>query len=189
VVDIYAYDPALATQQAQKLRNLGDQVTAIRQSTNLTDEEKQVQLSRLPEAGLSPEGVAAVLRLSEAEWNQVRNEAVRLVSEAMRSRITSEQVDAVRQQLPMQLSPGLSPLQARVALELARAYIVPNLTIDPAQTEAAREAARRRVEPVVVTVEAGEVILRDGEVATPLALEKLAATGLSSGSIDLYQLG
>ena len=189
VADIYAYDPALATQQVQKLRNLGDQVTAIRQSTNLTDEEKQVQLSRLPETGLSPEGVAAVLRLSEAEWNQVRNEAVRLVSEAMRSRITSEQVDSVRQQLPVQLSPGLSPLQARVALELARAYIVPNLTIDPAQTEAAREAARRRVEPVVVTVEAGEVILRDGEVATPLALEKLAATGLSSGSIDLYQLG
>ncbi len=189
IADIYAYDPALAGQQVQRLRNLGDQITAIRQSTNLTDDEKRTQLSRLSESGLSPEGILAVLRLSEAEWNQVRNEAVRLVSEAMRNRITAEQVGAVRDQLPAQLSPDLNPLQARVAVELARAHIVPNLTVDAAQTEAAREAARRRVEPVVVTVEAGEVILRDGEVATVLALEKLAATGLASGGIDLYQLG
>ncbi|MER3396966.1 MAG: metal-dependent phosphohydrolase [Chloroflexota bacterium] len=189
VADIYAYDPALAGQQVQRLRNLGDQITAIRQSTNLTDDEKRTQLSRLSEAGLSPEGILAVLRLSEAEWNQARNEAVRLVSEAMRNRITAEQVGAVRDQLPTQLSVDLNPLQARVAVELARAHIVPNLIVDAAQTEAAREAARRRVEPVVVTVEAGEVILRDGEVATVVALEKLAATGLSSGGIDLYHLG
>ncbi len=189
VADIYAYDPALAGQQLQRLRNLSDQITAIRQSTNLTADEKRAQLGRLPESGLSAEGVLAVLGLSEAEWNQARNEAVRLVSEAMRNRITPEQVAAVREQLPAQLSPGLSPLQARVAVELARAHIAPNLTVDAAQTEAAREAARRRVEPVVVTVEAGEVILRDGEVANPLALERLAATGLLSGGIDLYQLG
>src|SRR5262249_8151792 len=57
------------------------------------------------------------------------------------------------------------------AVELARETLVP----DPAGTEALRKLAARQVEPEVLKISAGEVVVRRGDRVTPTVRERLNA--------------
>ncbi|MBC7317233.1 MAG: hypothetical protein H5T70_12485, partial [Chloroflexi bacterium] len=61
---------------------------------------------------------------------------------------------------------------------LTQNMIRPNSFLDVAETLARREAARAAVEPVRWNIQAGESVLREGEIVTELAYEKLRVLGL-----------
>jgi hypothetical protein len=63
-----------------------------------------------------------------------------------------------------------------------------NVRLDEAQTQRRREQALANVKPVVMTVQKGEVILRQGELATPEAIEKMQEGGLLSRSISVQSV-
>jgi len=71
---------------------------------------------------------------------------------------------------------------------VARRVLGPNLGHDAQATEAARRAARRAVRPVEKTVVAGEIILREGEIAVPHHIDALRALGLLSPAPDPWQM-
>jgi len=58
-------------------------------------------------------------------------------------------------------------------VEAAQALARPNLTADPAATEARRQAAMAEVEPVQLRVRAGEVVVRAGDRVTAQARERV----------------
>ncbi|MFA5121176.1 HD family phosphohydrolase [Zavarzinia sp.] len=58
-------------------------------------------------------------------------------------------------------------------VETALALAVPNLTADPAKTEALRAKAAAAVEPVVVRIAIGEVVIREGDRVTKAAQDRL----------------
>jgi membrane-associated HD superfamily phosphohydrolase len=62
-------------------------------------------------------------------------------------------------------------------------FVEANTFLDAERTAANREAARRSVEPIQGTIRAGESIVREGEIVSPLALEKLQVLGLLSQDV------
>ncbi|MFH1486966.1 MAG: HDIG domain-containing metalloprotein, partial [Chloroflexota bacterium] len=67
-------------------------------------------------------------------------------------------------------------------------FIKPNMLVDQAETDKAKQAAMKATEPVVVAVEKGETILRDGEIIDKIHLEKLDAAGLLNRSLQWQSL-
>ncbi len=57
-------------------------------------------------------------------------------------------------------------------------FVVPNSLLSEDLTEAARQAAREAVEPVIQEYKAGEIIVLRGQVITPAEFEALQQFGL-----------
>jgi putative nucleotidyltransferase with HDIG domain len=78
----------------------------------------------------------------------------------------------------------LSSREAAVVIALARDFVAPTEEIDSAATIEARREASTAVQPVWVTIEKGETILRNGDVVGAADLEKLEAVGLRNPTIQ-----
>lgn len=61
-----------------------------------------------------------------------------------------------------------SPNDLRVFGELARAVVVPNVTLNKQETESRRQKAREEVLPVVISVKKGQVIVPEGSAVQPV---------------------
>lgn len=98
----------------------------------------------------------------------------------MRGRRLASDADVagVRAALPDRLPSELSPLQREAAVAFVSPMLVVNMKLDDAQTSERRNQAAANVKPVVQIVQKGEVIMRQGELATPEAIEKMQEAGL-----------
>ena len=77
--------------------------------------------------------------------------------------------------VPGNLLPEASPLLKRAALRLARQELRPNLSFNPAETKARRDAAYAEATPVSDIFRKGQKIIGDGETIGPHHLEVVTA--------------
>jgi len=63
--------------------------------------------------------------------------------------------------------------QRNLIVDLVEQLIVPNITLNRAETQQRRQQAIDRVKTVLYQIKAGEMILREGERVTPIQLKKL----------------
>jgi len=159
-------------------------VSAIRSDTFLSDEARRQQIVRL-EPGLSAGSVIAALELSDAAWLTVNAESLRILDEQVRDRVRAEDLAEKRSQAIAQINPVLSPAQQSLVADVVSLYTRPNVLVNPAETERVRKEARDKVTQVQVTVERGDVVLRQGDVITAEDVEKLEALGLGTRAFDL----
>ena len=68
--------------------------------------------------------------------------------------------------------------QAAIVAELAAAFIAPNSFYSESLTETARQQAVDAVEPVIVTYDAGETVVRRGQKVSEIEIEALQHLGL-----------
>jgi len=78
----------------------------------------------------------------------------------------------------------LSEVQANVVSALASDLIKPNSFYNAEKTDEARQSAREGVTPASRTIVEGEIILREGDIVTPLDVEALSALGLRQAEIE-----
>ena len=177
VSDVYALTPAIADQQRQRavdvLRSIGD----IRQST-ATLETKRDGVNKIQDLVLPPSVIDDILALDEPDWQAVTADTLRVLDRVMRNRIADRQLEDVRASIPALVDAGLSNRQAIAVSQITRNFVKPNFLIDVEATAKAKRDAQDRAEPVRVTIERGETILRDGEIVRDIDIEKLQATGL-----------
>jgi len=83
---------------------------------------------------------------------------------------------------------GLRPDYSRCVGELVAAALRPTLLYDPEATMALRREAVRRVRPVLRRVEAGEVVIREGEQVTQRHLDEIEALGLTHPRLSMGQI-
>ncbi|HKP53714.1 MAG TPA: HDIG domain-containing protein [Chloroflexia bacterium] len=132
-----------------------------------------------------------VLALSDGEYNYWRNSAVlpTFNSFMKEGRLASEaDVEAARSGLNDRLPPTLSVDQKAAAVAFISPLLTPNIRLDEEATRLRREASAATVKPVVQTVQKGEAILRQGELATPEAIEKMQKAGLLSKDLSLQSV-
>lgn len=178
VQDIYALNPAVADQQRQRAVDVLRNISEIRRST-ATLEAKRDGVNKISELILPPSVIDDVLAFDEAEWLAVTADVLRIVDRVMRNnRISERQIEDIRASIPTLVDTGLSDRQALAVSQLSRNFVKPNFLIDVEATVKAKKEAQDRVDPVRVTIEKGETILRDGEIVRDVHLEKLQATGL-----------
>ena len=172
-------DPSVEAAQLDALNRLLSQIESIRAQRG-ADLAAATQQAQAALEGLSAEDAQLLVSLSDASWGRIEGEARRLLSAVLAEDVRSDNVAQIKEQLPDRVSLELTAVERRLVVALVRPFIRPNVRIDEEATRAAREAAAQAVPPVMVTVQAGQAIVRDGDPVTPEALEKLEYFGLLS---------
>lgn len=174
---VLVHDPLIATAQLEALNRLLAQVETIRaeRGGDLTAATQKAQAAL---EGLSADDAQLLVSVSDASWLRIEAEARRLLMAVMGGEVRPENVAAAKESLFGLADPSLNSTERRLAVTLARPFIRANVQVDEERTKAAREAAAKQVEPVLITVQAGQVIVRDGDVVTPEVIEKLEYFGL-----------
>src|SRR5262245_17419399 len=187
---VYTRDSQIPIAQRAQLTDLLQTITQIRTDPSLTPTDRRARLTTLPTSTLtiSPELAVAILRLSDEEWNNVRLQSLALYDRAFTEHNYVLNADAVTE-LRMSLLPYWSSQlaegqQQRLMLLFASSFIKPNSVLDAEATRARKQASRDAVAPVMVRIQQGESIVRQGEIVTPETLEKLQALGEVNAKSD-----
>ncbi len=166
-------DTTVAPAQLASLRQALSEIDAIRSGATPTANANISDLIRSSLDGLTASDANSIAALSSSAWSNVSSEATRLLAVAMSDQVKPEDVASVKESLLSRSNVPMSLTERELAVALAQPFVRANVQIDEAQTKAAREAASRAVEPVMVTVQQGQVIVRDGDPVTKDDIEKL----------------
>lgn len=180
----YPADASIAREQINHARQIFNYVDAVRHDAYATIERKMELISAISGIELSSEALRYTATLDEEVWDQVVSESLYVLDQVLRQEIRSDQVSEAKNQLRTYISLALSEEQATLVEAWTRNLIVPNSFPNLQATEEARAGAREAVEDVYITIEEGEIILREGEVTSPLALEALTKLGLRQPKIE-----
>ncbi len=185
VEDIYdPADPEIARQAIAQARQVFDYVDSVRHDEYATREEKMEMVRAIRDVTLPLSVISDTITLEEDLWGEVVAESLKVLDEILRKDIRSGQVTEWKRQVAGYVSLALSPTQAELVEAWSKNFIVPTSFLNAEKTEEAKIATRESIQPVRVTIEKGEIILREGDVTTPLAWEALEALGLLQVTIE-----
>ncbi len=153
----------------------------------LSPEERDQILAGVLAEELSEAARLTLQKLTPERWAAVRDEAGRVLDSVERSELRDTEVAAVRARLAGRMV-GLSSAEAQLAAELIGPLLVPNSSYSEELTNQARDRAAEAVDPVVVSIQRGEILARRGEPIDEVAFEKIAAFGLDEPRLDLARL-
>jgi len=173
-----APDPSVGRRQVSLAHQTLDRINSIRTDATLSAQARADALERLEEVALSPETVALILAMGDEAWAQVEPEVVRVLESAMRGVIRDVDLDDARRRVPTLVLFDLPDDQAAMVVDLVSDLVVPNTLANEERTAEARRRAREGVQPVSVTYQAGQAVVRVGERVTELQLEALRHIGL-----------
>lgn len=173
-----APDPAIARQQIERLTTTMQVISSIRDDLKLTADEKKSNLINLSDVRLQLGSVDYVLAVSDARWDIVQEEALRVLELIMRRSIHEDDLDVVQGNVAASVSLTLNELQSNLVSELVAAFIVPNSFYSEELTQAAKKAARDSIKPVVKSYKAGETVVPAGEIVTPADMEAFQQLGM-----------
>jgi putative nucleotidyltransferase with HDIG domain len=185
--EVWVQDAGTVQRQRSILLNNLAVLDTVRANETLDREVAYQRLGGLQDINLTRPMMDTLLNMSDSEYSYWRNFGVLPAFDAvMRDRRLSgeTEVQAVRNNLPNYLTPALTEEQRAVAVAFISPLIAVNMTLDEEQTRQRREQAAAKVKPVVVTVQKGEAILRQGDLVTPEAIEKMQEAGLLSRNLS-----
>jgi putative nucleotidyltransferase with HDIG domain len=171
-------DPAIARRQIERLTTAMQYITSVRDNAEMTVEQKKSELVALSDVRLQLATVDYLLAISDARWQIVQSEALRVLEQVMRRAILEDAVGSVQGGVPALVSLTLNEQQAELVSELVSAFIVPNSFYSEELTVAAKQSARDAVKPVVQAYKAGETIVSAGEIINPADMEAFERANL-----------
>ncbi len=180
----YPTDASIARQQLEHVMQIFDYIDAVRHDVYATPGTKVALIDAIPDLQLSPTAINDTIQFDDDSWELVSQEVLSaLRDEVLPQEIRPGDVEDVKSQVHTFVSLELPEDDAVLVEAWLRNFIVPNTFPNYEATEEARAEARAAVEPVYVTLEEGEIIVREGEVTTPLAWEALGKLGLRQPQI------
>lgn len=186
----YDYTPenaaAVAAERAAEYARRIAPIEAAFAASSSPEERDQILAGVLAEE-LSEAARLTLQKLTPERWAAVRDEAGRVLDSVERSELRDTEVAAVRARLAGRMV-GLSSAEAQLAAELIGPLLVPNSSYSEELTNQARDRAAEAVDPVVVSIQRGEILVRRGEPIDEVAFEKIAAFGLDEPRLDLARL-
>jgi len=185
------YDPPdlnVAREQLAWGRKVLDYIDAIRHDDYATPADQTAWILQIPDLSIAPSVVSTTLTLSDAEWEIVEAETLRVLEQAMRKEIHEDQLIEARREIPRLVSIDVPPDHEAIVAALAKSFLRPNTSLNQEATERARAEAMESVAPVSRSLGKGEAILREGDVVTPLDLEALEAAGFRNVKRDWREI-
>jgi len=177
-------DPEIARSQLKRLTEALAFIDSVRQDEFASREQKLSDLSALEGIHLDQETGRKILELSDPRWETVKQEAIVVLEQVMRTPITVSQLEETRQSIPSMVSLSLAEEQVALVAKLSSAFVSPNSFYSEEETAAAREEARQEVAPVKRSIAEGETIVRRGEIVQDEDIEALKQVGLLASDFD-----
>jgi putative nucleotidyltransferase with HDIG domain len=175
------YDPldlSAPRKQVAQARGVLDYIRAVRADSIGSRTEKQALLNRIKDVSLTPEVIDQILDLPEETWQRVTQEVVAVIDSAQREEIRDTNLEDVKARLPARVAIDLNEQQTQLVSQIAQNFIIANRRRNDEATDAARQAARDKVTPHQRVIEAGQSIVRQGEIVSDLQIEALEQLGL-----------
>ena len=160
-------DPAIARQQIERLRTAMQYITSVRANAELSSEDKKANLVALSDVRLKLETIDFLIGISDARWDAVQSEALRVLEQIMRRAIYEDKVEAAQSGVSSFVSLTLNEQQSALVAELVTAFVVPNSFYSEELTTAARQVARDAVKPIVRTYKTGEPLRPPVKLSPP----------------------
>lgn len=171
-------DPSIARGQIERLRTSLLNITSIRDNDELSADDMKKSLLALSDLRLKPETVDYLIGVSDARWEAVQSEAVRVLETTMRRAIYEDKVAAAQTGVSSFVSLIFTEQQTELVTELVIPFVVPNSFFSQELTDAAKKSAREAVLPIVRTYKEGETIVPTGEIITPADMEAFQQLGM-----------
>ncbi len=179
VLDVY--DPPatrVRREQVARAREILDFIESVRHDDYASTDQQIAWINAIPDITLLPPTVEQLLTLDEESWRRVSNEVPTVLDRIMREEIREGQLQLYQRRVSGLVSLDLTDEESVVVTGLVRALMRPNSFFNAERTQTEREAARNRVPPQMRTLEAGEIILRTGDLVRAEDVEALKALGL-----------
>lgn len=168
-----------------EFKYLIDKITRTRQDY-ATAKAKAVA-AKLP---LENEEKIALLRLSDETWQQTKIGSAQALEKILTQGIPPGLPrNMIEETAQMQLQSTVPQGTEAIATKLLISTIRPNLTQDTEETKRRAETAARAIEPVIVTIKKGDIIVEQGERITQADFVLLDAFNLSRRGINWAGLG
>ncbi len=171
-------EPAIARRQIDALNTVLENVSNIRLNATSTVDQKVSALGSLTGITLEPESVQLILAMSDARWNAVAEESLRVLEQVMRTQVWADNLDLIKKDVGSRVRLTLNEQDAALVAELVSAFVVPNSQYSQDLTTAAQQSAHDAVQPVVESYKAGETIVAGGDIISPAQMEGLQEFGL-----------
>jgi len=188
------YDPPMATirpKQVARAREVLDYISSVRYDVYASAEDRVTWIKAIPDVTLSSQAISQTLAIGDEAWLRIISEVPLVVNRAMREEIREYQLPLARRNVGSMigLQVELSDQELEVVSALSKALLQPNSFYNDEKTEAARQAARKAVEPIAVSFAEGEIIVRAGDIVDRLDVEALEQMGLHRAAWDWWQVG
>ncbi len=179
VLDVY--DPPQARIGREQLTLAGqiiDYINTVR-ADSFADQAARVRSIKAVQGLDLPDPVATrIVTLPGPAWEKVATEIQVVLERAMREEIRENTLADERRKVAARVRLDLADEDAAIVTEVVQDLLVPNSFYNSERTAQRRQEARDAVQPVTQTFERNEVILRAGDIVTPLDVEALQALGL-----------
>lgn len=166
-------DPAIARQKLDELRTIMGYITSIRSDKYASRDQKTQDIQLIKNVKFAPDETLIILDLTDDRWESIQQEALRVLEEVMRTTIRSDQIYEARQSVPSRISLAFSPTSNTILSRLIEPEVDANSQFSEDRTRAAIDKAQKEIQPITRSLLAGEIIVRRGQVVTPLILETL----------------
>jgi putative nucleotidyltransferase with HDIG domain len=181
------YDPPdthVARQQVARAREVFDYLESVRADNYASPDEKRQFISAVEDLTLS-DGVLDILLNADSEtWSEIETETIAALGQAMRAEIRPNQLPAARRRVPTLLGFDVSDRAATAITAIANDLIQPNTFVNEERTAEERQTARESVQPLVVTYEQNQRILRAGDLVGLEDVEALESLGLQEPDFE-----
>ena len=186
VKDVYdPPNPELVRLQVKTASRIFDFVDSVRHDTYSSNDRKIELLQAISKPALATAILSRTLTIDEEIYHRIVSETLYVVDVTMRDEIHPADLPAQYVKIPSRISLALSSEQADLVTQWAQVFIVPNSMLNEKKTQEQRNQARDRVGSVYRTIEQGQVIVREGEIAKSLDIEALEAIGVLHPTLSL----
>ncbi len=168
-----AADPVIARQKLDDLRVVMEYITSIRTDQYATRAQKIVDIQAIKVVKFDETESSSLLDMSDERWESFQKESLRVLEEIMRSTLRTDQIYEARQSIPSRISLSFTTSSSSLISRLIEPQIEANSSFSEDRTRAAIEQAKQAVQPVSRSLLSGEIIVRRGQIVTPLIFETL----------------
>lgn len=171
-------DPYIARQQSLRTRQILDFINDIRHDPYGTPNQKITDLQQIDDLSISSDMAFSILTFDHETWTNIANEVQIVLERIMRESIRESDLSRVRNQLPTQISINFNTQEAAIIMAIVKDLIQPNTFINSEATQHARELAATSLDPIVLSIVQGELVIRAGEIISEADIEALNNLGL-----------
>jgi putative nucleotidyltransferase with HDIG domain len=179
----YSRDTNVLSEQRTQLSDLLRTIEQIRNDPQLEPNGISAKLAALPNSTLviSSELASSLAYLTTEQWETVRQNSLTMYDSALNTynyTLNAEAINELRQiSLPYWVKRISNPQIQQIVYLFTSSFLKANSVLDEETTARNKQEARNAVQPVTVQIQAGESIVRQGEIVTTLIEEKLRALG------------
>ncbi len=139
------------------------------------------QLAEVAPATVSVATLQFLLSAEAGSYDLVQGQISGALTTLFAYRLTAGSLDGAKIRL-RSIVDGLatSEVAADAVYEVVAGYLRPNQVVDEGQTQARREEVMRQVVPILLSIDKGEIVVREAESVTAQQMLALGALGLTS---------